>query len=110
MATASEKDRDLRRLIKKFRINFKPPSHGQLPSCHKNTFDQIRVIRDIRFDSYCAENVILNEEPWTAQTKRRAEWLSNRAATLIYQQRNEAGWRFDLENDVLHRFMVEVAW
>lgn len=110
MTTTSEKDRDLRRLIKKFRINFKPPSHGQLPSCHKNTFDQIRVIRDIRFDSYCTENVILNEEPWTAQTKRRAEWLSKRAATLIYQQRNEAGWRFDLENDVLYRFMVEVVW
>ena len=105
-----KKDDNLRGLIEKFRINFRPPSHGQLPSRYKNTFDQIRAIRDIRFDSYCAENVIPNEEPWTAQTKRRAEWLSNRAATLLYQQRNEAGWRFDLENDVLHRFMVEVAW
>ena len=107
---ASEKDRNLRRLIKKFRINFKPPNLGQLPSRHKSTFDQIRAIRDIRFNSYRAENPILNEEPWTAQTKRRAEWLSNRAAALIYQQRNEAGWRFDLENDVLHRFLVEVVW
>ncbi|KAF2095704.1 hypothetical protein NA57DRAFT_79416 [Rhizodiscina lignyota] len=106
---ASEKDRDLRRLIKKFRITFKPPSHAELPSRHKNTFNQIRLIRGIRFNGYSAGDVIRNEEPWTAQTKRRAEWLSTRAATLFNQQRNEAGWRFDLENDVLHMFMVEVA-
>jgi hypothetical protein len=106
---ASDKDRELRGLIKTFRINFRPPSYGQLLSRCTNTFDQIRIIRDIRFDSYCAENGV-NEKPWKSQTKRRAEWLSNRATTLLYQQRNEAGWRFDLENDVLHRFMVEVAW
>jgi hypothetical protein len=107
---ASEKDRDLRRLIKKFRINFKPPNLEQQLPRYKNTFDQIRAIRDKRFDNYCTDNAILSEEPWKAQTKRRAEWLSNRATSLIYQQRNEAGWRFDLENDVLHRFQLEVVW
>jgi hypothetical protein len=107
---STEKDLDLRRLMKVFRISFKHKNFDNLPTRHKNTFEKIRIIRDIRFDSYCAENILLDKEPWTAQTKRRAEWLSKRATTLIYQQRNEAGWRFDLENDVLHRFLVEVAW
>jgi hypothetical protein len=29
---------------------------------------------------------------------------------LFNQQRNEAGWRFGLENDVLRRFSFKVAW
>jgi hypothetical protein len=61
-----QKDRNLRRLIKKFRIDFKPPTIRQLLSRHKDTFDKIRIIRDIRFDTYSAGNAILNREPWKA--------------------------------------------
>jgi hypothetical protein len=109
MSSKVDSDRELRNLIREYRIKFKSPTE-KYPSRYEHTFNQIRNIRNQRFDNYCADNVILGEKPWMGQTKRRAEWLSNRASSLIYQERNEEGWRFDLENDVLHRFLVEVAW
>ena len=42
--------------------------------------------------------------------KARVEWLCQRAERLFSQERNEAGWRFGLENHILGRFSVEVAW
>ena len=103
---------NLRRLAKRHRITFKPPlSSDQWPPAHRNNFANIRKIGDQKFESFCANvDIRSSEEPWREQTKHRAEWLAQRAARLFSQQRNEAGWRFGLENDVLQRFSVEVAW
>jgi len=110
MAHAS--DRDLRRLAKKFRITFKPPGFSeQWPATHRTTFENIRTIGEQKFDSFCANiDINSNDQPWRKQTKNRAEWLAKRASLLFNQQRNEAGWRYGLENDVLRRFSFEVAW
>jgi hypothetical protein len=105
----ADTDRDLRRLAK--RITFKSISSEQWPSAHQNSFQSIRKIGDQKFDNFCASiDIRSNGEPWREQTKHRAEWLSERATQLFNQQRNKAGWRFGLENDVLRRFSVEVAW
>lgn len=64
-----------------------------------------------RFDTYIPEvSVFSSEKPWKQQTKARAQWLVERASRLMGQDRNEAGWRFALENEVLRRLTVEVAW
>ena len=104
--------RDLRRLAKRYRITFKPPSaSSDWPLVHKATFENIRKIGDLKFDTFSASiDIRSSEEPWREEVKRRAEWLAARAARLFSQQRNESGWRFGLENDVLQRFSVEVAW
>lgn len=100
----------LRRLAKSYRIGFKLPS-DDWPAAHSTTFQNIKKLGDQKFDSYCESVSIRSHgEPWTEQTKHRAEWLANRASRIFGQQRNEAGWRFGLENDVLRRFSVEVAW
>ena len=109
---ASNDYRDLRRLAKRYRIHFKGavPS-GEWPAAHKSTFENIRKIGAQSFDGYCAViDIRSDEQPWREQTKHRAEYLAKRAAHLFNQQRNEAGWRFSLENDVLKRFSFEVAW
>jgi hypothetical protein len=100
----------LRRLVKRYKIRFRSPSHPW-PAAHSTTFQTIKTLGEQQFNTY-SENVNIrsHEEPWTAQTKNRAEWLANRASRLSTQQRNEAGWRFSLETDVLRRFSVEVAW
>jgi len=105
-------ERDLRRLAKRYRIAFKPPlASNDWPLAHKATFESIRKIGDLKFDTFSASIDIRSiEEPWREGVKHRAEWLAARAARLFSQQRNEAGWRFALENDVLQRFSVEVAW
>jgi hypothetical protein len=112
---ADDKDdnvRDLRRLAKRYGITIQsPPNAQQWPAVHQRLFESIRKIGDRKFDSFCASiDIRSNDEPWREQTKYRAEWLANRAARLFNQQRNESGWRFGLENDVLRRFSVEVAW
>lgn len=105
-------DRHLRGLAKRFRIAFQPQiSSNEWPLKHKETFENIRKIGSQAFDSYCNSiDIRSNEQPWKEGTKHRATWLAARTARLLNQDRNEAGWRFALENDVLLRFAVEVAW
>ncbi|CAI7636422.1 unnamed protein product [Penicillium glandicola] len=98
--------RNLRRLAKKYNIRFRLASEP-FPDCHVDTFKNIEELGSYRFETY-AENASIRsaEEPWARQTKSRAEWLAHRAAGLFKQNRNEAGWRFGLENDVLRRARI----
>ena len=111
---ASDSDRDLRRLAKRFRIFFIPPNENvsdKWPATHRPMFEEICNIRGIKFNNYCASSDISsNEEPWKKETKNRAKWLATRSSQLTKQRRNEAGWRFSIENAILHRFRFEVAW
>ena len=109
---ASDLDRDLRRLAKRYRIAFHPnASSDQWPSRHRETFENIQTIGNQAYNTYSTNvDIRSREQPWKAQTQYRAKWLAERCARLLNQQRNEAGWRFGLENDVLRRFAVEVAW
>ena len=110
IAMAEDSDRNLRRLMKRFGIIFKPPNDRQWPSEHYNTFTAIQRIGDQKSDNFDAENADSNEHPWRGQIKAQADWLAQRSARLLGQRRNEAGWRFAPENHVLRRFHVEVAW
>jgi len=108
----NQPDNDLRRLAKRYGIIFKPPlSAEEWPAAHRCTFEDIRKIGSQSFDTFCASiGIRSSEEPWREQTKLRAEWLTECASRLFTQERNEASWRFGLENDVFHRFSFEVAW
>lgn len=108
----SDTIRDLRRLAKRFKITFRSvDDKDQWPQAHRNTFQDIQSIGDHKFEIYSASIDIRSaDEPWRGQTKARAEWLSRRATQLLNQRRNEAGWRFGLEDHVFQRFQVEVAW
>lgn len=107
---SNDNDLELRRLIKRLGISFKPYDCEALSSEHHEAFKPIRVIRNKTFDNYGKDITVHSIEPWRKQTHDRAKWLAGRAASLVNQQRNEAGWRFSLENDVFHRLRVEVAW
>jgi len=100
------------KLIEEYRIkSFGPMASNEWPSAHKDHFENIRNIRDQKFDTFCASiDIRSRDEPWRERTKYHAEWLAKRACSLYNQQRNEAGWRFGLENDVLRRLNIEVAW
>lgn len=107
---SDKSDRELRCIIEKLGISFKRPGADALPLEHRETFNLIRAIRNKNLDDYRKDITFKSNEPWRKQTHDRAKWLARRAASLVSQQRNEAGWRFSLENDVFHRFRVEVAW
>ncbi|KAJ6020764.1 hypothetical protein N7540_006268 [Penicillium herquei] len=102
--------KNLRRLTKRYHIRFSLPS-DPWPECHADNYNNIVELGSYQFDTYAQNaNIRSAEEPWTRQTKSRAEWLARRAGSLFQQDRNEAGWRFAIENDVMRRFSVEVAW
>ena len=110
---AAEQGRELRRLAKKYRISFKPPvsSKDDWPSRYRNTFDNITKIGVYTHEHFVASiDPLSDQQPWRERTKFRAEWLAEKAGHLFQQQRNEAGWRFGIENDVFRRFGFEVAW
>ncbi|KAK2879385.1 hypothetical protein FQN49_000928 [Arthroderma sp. PD_2] len=99
----------LRRLLRAYGIRFRQPSDG-IPQTHTDIFKAIGTLGEQKFDTYSeVVRARTAEEPWTQQTRVRAEWLASRTSHLVRQQRNEAGWRFGLENDVLRRFSIEVA-
>lgn len=108
----NDANRNLRRLIKKHGIFFRLSIDGSNVSpSHKDVFDDIVGLGNYQFSTYLGQiDVRTREEPWRRQTKARVEWLSKKAADLVEQRRNEAGWRLNLENHVLLRFGVEVAW
>ncbi|KAF4175461.1 hypothetical protein CNMCM8060_007286 [Aspergillus lentulus] len=101
--------RTLRRLMKRYNIRFLRLDEG-VPELHAETFNNIKKLGSYQFDVYSAGvNIWSSKEPWKQQIKARAEWLCQRAERLFGQERNEAGWRFGLENHILGRFLAEVA-
>ncbi|KAL4993507.1 hypothetical protein BDV10DRAFT_189895 [Aspergillus recurvatus] len=106
---ADDQLRTLRRLMKRYRIQFQQ-SGSEAPHIHADTFNNIKKLGSYGFDNYSAGvSIWSSREPWKQQIKTRAEWLCQRAQRLFGQERNEAGWRFGLENHILGRFLVEVA-
>ncbi|KAL2837237.1 hypothetical protein BJY01DRAFT_237950 [Aspergillus pseudoustus] len=101
--------RMLRRLMKRYRIQFRPPSN-EVPGTHADTFNNIKRLGAYEFNAYSASvSIWSSKEPCKEQMKARVEWLCQRAERLFGQERNEAGWRFGLENHILGHFLVEVA-
>jgi hypothetical protein len=105
-----DSDLKLRNIIKTLGISFKPYRSDELAPEQREIFSTIRAIRDKKLDDYHDGLAFQSSEPWKGRTYDRAKWLAGRAADLVNQQRNEAGWRLSLVNDVFHRFGVEVSW
>ncbi|KAI1764531.1 hypothetical protein GGR53DRAFT_530350 [Hypoxylon sp. FL1150] len=102
--------RTLRRLAKSYGISFKRQA-DEWPDAHTKRFRDIQELGDKKFSTY-SENVTVRsvEEPWTRQIKFRTMWVVNRACDLAMNvQPRESGWRLGLENDIMHRFLFEVA-
>ncbi|KAI1139717.1 hypothetical protein F5Y05DRAFT_379853 [Hypoxylon sp. FL0543] len=110
---ANEKEdelRMLRRLAKTYGISFRQ-SADEWPEAHTKRFRDIQELGYKKFSTY-SESVTVRslQEPWTRQIKSRTQWLVSRACELAFNvQPKESGWRLGIENDVMHRFLVEVA-
>ena len=103
---------NLKRLAKKYRIQFDGPlPPDQWPSSHADLFRNIQLLGQKKHNEYKADKINHSKnEPWRAQTARRAERVVAIAKRLRSENRNEAGWRLELEPEIFSRFTVEVAW
>lgn len=106
-------DEDLRKLkslADQYHISQKLQSDSWPPALEP-TFQCIKNLSQTTFQAYSdGINGRSENEPWRRQNKARAEWLVEQAGRLSKNPVNESAWRMRIENAILERFSVEVAW
>ncbi|KAL2697731.1 hypothetical protein AAEP93_011635 [Penicillium crustosum] len=105
--TAQERKK-VERLRRKYRIEFcgELPSH-EWPDVHRPIFNAVDELGKRQFDTYAACPTAIEDAPWTAEIKKHADELSERAKRCA--RRNESTWRFACEPYVLARLTSEVV-
>jgi hypothetical protein len=97
---------------KELNIRFLGPAQSsQWPDAHRRLFEDIQKLGNQKYSSF-NETVSVDsiDKPWRRQTKQRAARLVQQSQISRQDRKNEAGWRFSIEPEVLHRFTVEVTW
>jgi hypothetical protein len=113
---AKETYRDLKKRAKAARIVFSPLKYNRalasnIPSEHKDTFDQIQSLGRMQAEVYYASiTPDSRDKPWLPENANRASKLVSFAAKCRRENRNEAGWRYEAESRLFERFDIEVAW
>ena len=102
--------RRLKVLGRKYCINQKGQS-DDWPLTHSSTFQDVQEVGETQFQGYNDSiNGSPDDRPWRRQNEARAEWLVKQAERLSENTANENTWRMRVENVILERFSVEVAW
>lgn len=99
-------------LAKHLHINFLGPVQPNgWTSAHERLFSDVQKLGRRGFDEF-VESITIDtlEKPWRNAIRNRAVRLSKLAEECMRGQRNESTWRFTIENEIMHRFSVEVAW
>ena len=101
--------RSLSKKIREHNIFFhNPASHGdQLPSQHRQSFQQIIDIASIQFQTYTSGR---DDFSWKIETKARAEHLRDKALNLTRKRTSEYHWRLELEAIVYEPFGLAIEW
>jgi len=108
--------RELKRQTKKERIfvsgtTWSVQTSTNVPAAHRDKFAIIQALGRIEFDKYGhIPNNDTPDKPWELQNKIRALKLQSFAVRCRKENRNEAGWRYEIESRLLERFDIEVAW
>ena len=107
----------LRKLIKKHKIHFDSPVNfpftrpEQWPT---NRVSIVEVVQGLGQTPYLGYQESIGHDtfhrPWREQMRRRADRLAEEAERCLSERRNEAEWRARIEEKVLARLSIEVAW
>jgi hypothetical protein len=106
MAKERQKVEKLRR---RYRIEFlgEVPRH-EWPESHRSVFTAVDELGRRQFDTYAIDPTTVETVPWTAEVKKQADELTERAKRCV--RRNESTWRFACEPYALARLTSEVVW
>jgi hypothetical protein len=111
-----DQDRDLRREAKRQGIEvnsskYDPCTVADIPPEHKDKFKAIQSLGRTLFDNYgVTPNNETSDKPWQLETRKRALQLHYLATRCRTENRNESGWRYEIEQRLFERFDIEVAW
>lgn len=111
--------RELKRQTMQARIFVKPTIYNpaglgnkeNVPTDHKDKFATVQALGGSPFFTYgYIPNTETSEKPWQLQNRARARRLVSYASRCRKENRNEAGWRSEVEFTLFERFDIEVAW
>lgn len=111
-----KKYRDLKAETKRQRIffssqKFSSRSQSLVPELHREMFFTIQKLGRTLYDTYAFEpRYDFMERPWQSENKRKASRLVRDAIRCREANKNEGGWRYELEPKVFERFEIEVTW
>ena len=92
-------------------IKYNPLTVVDIPVEHK---DKFAVIQELGRKSYSEFGFVPNNEtpdkPWQPGIKKKAAQLMRFAERCRRENRNESGWRYEIEQRLFERFDIEVAW
>ena len=88
-----------------------PVGPDRWPQTHERLFADVHKLGRRIYDSF-VESISIDsiEKPWRNSMRRRADRRCKLADYAWEERRNESSWRFAIENEIMHRFSVEVAW
>lgn len=111
MSKEIDRDREERRLCKKYNILFRGPAHPW-PKQHSQAFQHIAVLGRYFFSDYGTgiDKLPAGERRWKSSNIGRAKRLVETASRLNGAQPSELKWRLDLEKIVYARFELEIEW
>lgn len=108
--------RELKRQAKSAQIQVKSTKYnlfdsGNVHTDHKDMFAIVQCLGRTSFEKYgyCPTNDT-PDKPWQLANKNRALKIVHLAAKCRKENRNEAGWRNEVESKLFERFDIEVAW
>jgi hypothetical protein len=92
-------------------IKYSPLTTVDIPVELKDQFAVIQILGRISGSNFgLVPNGDTPDKPWQLHTKKRAIQLMRYAARCRRENRNESGWRYEIEQRLFERFDIEVAW
>jgi hypothetical protein len=88
-----------------------PVEPANWPQTHERLFADVHKLGNRGYDNF-VESISIDsiEKPWRNSIRHRADRLCKLADYAWKERKNESSWRFAVENEIMHRFSVEVAW
>ncbi|GAB1311352.1 Heterokaryon incompatibility domain-containing protein [Madurella fahalii] len=105
-----------RRLIKKHNIHFDNPAESpfhcpaQWPVARGTLVKHVQTLGQAQYHRY-QESISCDSlhRPWREQVRRRAQHIADLSQRCLTARKNEPGWRFSVEVEVMARMSIEVA-
>lgn len=111
-----KKYRDLKAETKRQRIFFSSQKFSsryleRVPELHREKFFTIQELGRTLYDTYAfVPGCDSLERPWQSENRQKASRLVRDAIRCREANKNEGGWRYELEPRVFERFEIEVTW
>ncbi|OOQ87554.1 hypothetical protein PEBR_15558 [Penicillium brasilianum] len=87
-----------------------PVEPSDWPQSHRRLFADVNKLGRRTYDEF-VESISIDsiEKPWRNSIRCRADRLCKLARCALEERKRENSWRFSIENEIMHRFSVEVA-